>query len=65
MGIQVDLALSRVVAFSGGIFAVAITILVLALAVPDLGARPTDAALQARLAALLPSILRRQGSEGH
>lgn len=57
IGIQVDLALSRVVAFSDGIFAVAITILVLALAVPDLGSRPTDAALQARLAALLPSIL--------
>jgi uncharacterized membrane protein len=46
-----------VVAFSDGIFAVAITILVLALAVPDLGSRPTDAALQARLVDLLPSIL--------
>ena len=57
IGIQVDLALARVVAFSDGIFAVAITILVLALAVPDLGSRPTDAALQARLAALLPGIL--------
>jgi len=57
IGIQVDLALARVVAFSDGIFAVAITILVLALAVPDLGSRPTEAALQARLASLLPSIL--------
>lgn len=51
------MALARVVAFSDGIFAVAITILVLALAVPDLGSRPSDAALQARLEALLPSIL--------
>jgi uncharacterized membrane protein len=57
IGIQVDSALARVVAFSDGIFAVAITILVLVLAVPDLGSRPTDAALQTRLVALVPSIL--------
>lgn len=57
IGMQIDAVLARVVAFSDGIFAVAITILVLALAVPDLGSRPTDAALQARLVALLPSVL--------
>ena len=57
IGTQVDSALARVVAFSDGIFAVAITILVLALAVPELGSRPTDAALQARLAASLPGVL--------
>ena len=56
-GVHVDSALARVVGFSDGIFAVAITILVLAVAVPDLGSRPTDSALQQRLVALLPSIL--------
>lgn len=50
-------AFQRVIAFSDGIFAVAITLLVLSIAVPDLGNRPTDANLQARLVDAVPSII--------
>jgi uncharacterized membrane protein len=57
MGAQNDSALGRLIAFSDGIFAVAITILVLAIAVPDLGSHQTDANLQSHLAAAIPSVI--------
>jgi uncharacterized membrane protein len=57
MAKQAESGLERVVAFSDGIFAVAITLLVLSIAVPDLGGQETDANLQARLADTIPSIV--------
>jgi uncharacterized membrane protein len=56
MAAPVESALNRLIAFSDGIFAVAITLLVLDLAVPDLGSQQTDAALQSRLVAEIPSV---------
>lgn len=54
---QVDAGLERITAFSDGIFAVAITLLVLSISVPDLGGAETDANLQARLVDTVPSII--------
>ncbi len=53
---HVDHALGRVTALSDGIFAVAITLLVLSISVPDLGNSQTDANLQAHLREAIPSI---------
>jgi len=53
---QAESALGRLIAFSDGIFAVAITLLVLSIAVPDLGNNQTDANLQGRLLDSIPSI---------
>ncbi len=57
MDAQNDSALGGLIAFSDGIFAVAITLLVLAIAVPVLGNPPTDADLQSHLADAIPSII--------
>ncbi len=57
MDAQNDAALAPLVAFSDGIFAVAITLLVLAIAVPDLGSQQTDANLQSHLADAIPSVI--------
>ncbi len=57
MGTQMESALGRLIAFSDGIFAVAITLLVLSIAVPDLGGNQTDANLQARLLDAIPSVI--------
>jgi uncharacterized membrane protein len=57
MGAQNDSALGRLIAFSDGIFAVAITLLVLAIAVPDLGNDQTDANLQNHLLDAIPSVI--------
>ena len=53
---HLDYALERVVAFSDGIFAVAITLLVLSISVPDLGSRQTDSNLQTQLFDSIPSV---------
>lgn len=52
-----DYGLERITGFSDGIFAVAITLLVLSIAVPDLGNAPTDANLRGRLLETIPSIV--------
>ncbi len=57
MGAQNDSALGRLIAFSDGIFAVAITLLVLAIALPDLGNQQTDPNLQSHLLAAIPSVI--------
>lgn len=52
-----EYALERVIALSDGIFAVAITLLVLSISVPDLGNSQTDANLQDHLLGAIPSII--------
>jgi uncharacterized membrane protein len=49
-------ALGRLIGFSDGIFAVAITLLVLSIPVPDLGQHPTDANLQTDLINSVPNL---------
>src|SRR5438128_8436040 len=53
---HVESTLGRLIAFSDGIFAVAITLLVLSIPVPDLGSNQTDANLQSHLHDAIPSI---------
>ena len=54
---RLESGIERITAFSDGIFAVAITLLVLSISVPDLGSSPTDANLQARLNDAVPAIV--------
>jgi uncharacterized membrane protein len=56
-GVHVGLAPHRIAALADGIFAVAMTILVLELHVPELGAKPSEAELISALGVLVPKIL--------
>src|SRR5215831_15450215 len=57
MSAREESALGRLIAFSDGIFAVAITLLVLSIVIPDLGNAPTDANLQSHLLDAIPSVI--------
>jgi uncharacterized membrane protein len=52
-----ELRLSRIEAFSDGVFAIVVTLLVLGIAVPELRDRSSVAELGGRLVALLPKLL--------
>lgn len=51
-----DYDVGRLLAFSDGVFAIAITLLVLGIPVPQLGDHPSEAALRRALLDLLPSL---------